>query len=50
MEEGEGTITLSKVSDNFVKFNIAQNVGDEIKSISLVNAENIILIIKSGSI
>lgn len=49
-KEGEGTITLSKVSDNFVKFNIAQMKGEELKSISLVNAENIILIIKSGSI
>ena len=49
-EEGEGTITLSKVSDNFIKFNIAQQVGEETKSVSLVNAENIVLIIKSGLI
>jgi len=49
-EEGKATISLSKVSDNFVKFNIAQPSGDDKKAVSLVSAENIILIIKSGSI
>ena len=48
--EGEGTITLSKVSDNFIKFKVGQMDGDDVKNVSLVNAENIILIIKSGSI
>ncbi len=49
-EEGEATVKLSKVSDNFVKFNIAQPDGEDKKAVSLVSAENIILIIKSGSI
>ena len=48
--EGEATITLSKVSDNFVKFKIAQIDGDTTKSVSLVNAQNIELILKSGAI
>lgn len=47
-EEGEAIVSLSKVSDNFVKFNIAQPDGDDKKAISLVSAENIILVIKSG--
>lgn len=46
--EGDATVKLSKVSDNFVKFNIAQPDGDDKKAISLVSAENIILIITSG--
>ena len=49
-KEGEGIITLSKVSDNYIKFKIAQPDGDSMKSISLVNAEDLILIIKSGTI
>jgi hypothetical protein len=48
--EGESVINLSKVSDNFVKFSIAKPKGDNLESISLVNAEDIILIIKSGNI
>jgi hypothetical protein len=48
--EGEATITLSKVSDNFVKFKIAQIDGNTTKSVSLVNAQNIELILKSGAI
>jgi hypothetical protein len=32
-----------------VKFNIAQPDGDDKKAVSLVSAENIVLIIKSGS-
>lgn len=48
--EGEGIITLSKVSDNYIKFKVAQPDGDSMKSISLVNAEDLILIIKSGTI
>ena len=47
--EGEAEITLSKVSDNFIKFSIAKPKGDDIESISLVNADDIILIIKSGA-
>ena len=48
-EEGEAIIKLSKVSDNFVKFNIAQPDGDDKKAVSLVSAENVMLIIKSGA-
>ena len=48
--KGEETIYLSKVSDNFIKFKIAQADGDSMKSISLVNAEDLLLIIKSGTI
>jgi len=48
--EGEAEITLSKVSDNFIKFSIAKPKGDSLEAISLVNAEDIILIIKSGAI
>jgi hypothetical protein len=48
--EGNCEITLSKVSDNFMKFSIARPKGDNLESISLVNAEDIILIIKSGNI
>lgn len=47
---GEGTITLSKVSDNFIKIRIAQKEGDTLKEISLVNAEKIEMIIKSGAV
>ena len=49
-KEGIGTINLSKVSDNFIKFKVVQPDGDTLKSISLVNAEDMILIIKSGAI
>jgi hypothetical protein len=49
-KEGDGIITLSKVSDNYIKFKVAQPDGDSMKSISLVNAEDLILIIKSGPI
>lgn len=48
--DGEAIITLSKVSDNFVKFKVAQKDGDSTKAVSLVNAENIELILKSGNI
>lgn len=48
--EGESSITLSKVSDNFVKFKIAKQGEDVLNAISLVNAEDMILIIKSGTI
>ena len=47
-EEGKATLKLSKVSDNFVKFSIAQPSGEGNKAVSLVSAENIVLIIKSG--
>ena len=49
-KEGEGIINLSKVSDNYIKFKVAQPDGDSMKSISLVNAEDLVLIIKSGAI
>ena len=49
-KEGDGTINLSKVSDNFIKFKVVQPDGDTLKSISLVNAEDMVLIIKSGAI
>lgn len=49
-KEGIGTINLSKVSDNFIKFKVVQPEGDTLKSISLVNAEDMVLIIKSGAI
>jgi hypothetical protein len=49
-KEGIGTINLSKVSDNFIKFKVVQPDGDTLKSISLVNAEDMVLIIKSGTI
>lgn len=47
---GQGFITLSKVSDNFIKFRIAQLDADTLKEVSLVNAEQIELIMKSGAI
>ncbi len=47
---GQGVITLSKVSDNFIKLRIAQKEGDTLKEISLVNAEKIEMIIKSGAV
>lgn len=47
---GQGSITLSKVSDNFIKFRIAQLEADTLKEVSLVNAEQIELILKSGNI
>lgn len=50
LPEGESVMTLSKVSDNFVKFSIAQPKGDALQSISLVNADDIVLIIKSGNV
>lgn len=50
LPEGESVMTLSKVSDNFIKFSIAQPKGDALQSISLVNADDIILIIKSGNV
>jgi hypothetical protein len=48
--EGNATITLSKISDNFVKFRIAQVDGSSTKAVSLVGAESIELILKSGTI
>lgn len=48
--EGEGTITLSKVSDNFIKFKVARPGDGVLNTISLVNSEDMILIIKSGNI
>jgi hypothetical protein len=49
-KEGDGIITLSKVSDNYIKFKIVQPDGDSMKNVSLVNAEDLVLIIKSGAI
>lgn len=47
--EGQGIMTLSKVSDNFIKFKIVQNDGTNMKEISLVNADSVDLLIKSGN-
>ena len=47
---GDLVVTLSKVSDNNVKFSIAQKEGDDLKFVNLVGAENMVLIIKSGNI
>ena len=47
---GETVIALSRVSDNFIKFSIVKPKGDSLESISLVNAEDIILVIASGSV
>jgi len=49
-KEGTGIITLAKVSDNFIKFKVAKNGDGVLNAVSLVNAEDIILIIKSGDI
>jgi len=46
--KGKTTLNLSKVSDNFIKFNIVQRSKEGNKAVSLVSAENIILVIKSG--
>jgi hypothetical protein len=48
--EGVGTIILSKVSDNFIKFKVAKPGDGVLNAISLVNSEDLILIIKSGTI
>jgi hypothetical protein len=48
--EGEGVMTLSKVADNFIKFKVVQQDGNSMKEVSLVNADSIDLLIKSGSI
>lgn len=48
--EGEGVITLSKVADSFIKFKIAQQDGSSMKEISLVNADSVDLLIKSGNV
>lgn len=50
VQNGKLEVTLSKVSDNNVKFSIAQPDGDSLKAINLVGAENMILVIKSGKI
>lgn len=48
--EGAGTIVLSKVSDNFIKFKVAKPGDGVLNAISLVNSEDLVLIIKSGTI
>jgi hypothetical protein len=48
--EGVGTIVLSKVSDNFIKFKVAKPGDGVLNAISLVNSEDLVLIIKSGTI
>lgn len=48
--EGEGIMRLSKVADSFIKFKIVQSDGNNIKTVSLVNADSIDLLIKSGNI
>lgn len=49
-KEGEALIKVSKVSDNFIKFSIVKKKGDSLESISLLNAQDIIMTIKSGSV
>lgn len=46
--KGKVTLNLSKVSDNFIKFKIAQPSSEGNRAVSLVSAENIVLVIKSG--
>jgi len=46
--KGKITLNLSKVSDNFIKFKIAQPSSEGNRAVSLVSAENIVLVIKSG--
>ncbi len=48
--EGEGVMTLSKVADNFIKFKVVQQDGNIMKEVSLVNADSIDLLIKSGNV
>jgi len=48
--QGSGVMTLSKVADNFIKFIIAQQTGDSMTAVSLVNADSVNLLIKSGSV
>jgi len=50
VNNGELEVVLSKVSDNNVKFSIAQPDGDNLKFLNFVGAENMVLIIKSGDI
>jgi hypothetical protein len=50
VNNGELEVVLSKVSDNNVKFSIAQPDGDNLKFLNFVGAENMVLIIKSGNI
>lgn len=50
VENGNLEVTLSKVSDNNVKFSIVKKVGDDLRAINLVGADNVVLIIKSGDI
>lgn len=49
-KEGEALIKFSKVSDNFIKFSIVKKKGDSLESISLLNAQDIIMTIKSGRV
>lgn len=49
-ENGKLEVTLSKVSDNNVKFSVAKKQGDDLRFINLVGADNVVLIIKSGNI
>lgn len=48
--DGELSITLSKVSDNFIKFKIARQGVNSLSDVSLVNAEDMVIIIKSGAV
>jgi len=48
--DGDLSITLSKVSDNFIKFKIAKQSSSVLSDVSLVNAEDMVIIIKSGVI
>lgn len=48
--EGEGIMRLSIVADSFIKFKIVQSDGSSMKEVSLVNADSVDLLIKSGNI
>jgi hypothetical protein len=48
--QGSGIMTLSKVADNFIKFKIVQEDGSSMKNVSLVNADSVNLLIKSGAV
>lgn len=49
-KEGEALIKVAKVSDNFVKFSIAKESKGSLESINLLNSQDIIMTIKSGSV
>lgn len=50
VENGNLEVTLSQVSDNNIKFSVVKKVGDDLRAINFVGADELILIIKSGDI